>query len=110
MYTFGDANYDKQLKSGVKPVKYGAIPADRVPANFPKQYLEADGSYGGGRVFTTTGDAQRAVNEAMQQGVLSPNQHWGIYEVDADWSSHAYELKPNDYRLKESANVIRRVE
>ena len=109
LYTFGDATYAKKLAAGVSPIKLGPIAADKVPANFPRKFLEADGSYGGGRVFCSVAEAEQAVLEAKEQNMINANEEWGVYLVDGDWKTYAYELHPNDFRLRSSRAVIKRV-
>lgn len=109
MYTFGDATYDKKLRMGMSPVKLGPIPADSIPQGFPAKFLEADGSYGGGRVFCTIAEAQQGIIEAHRQGLLSAGKDSGIYQLVGDWDSYSYQLHPNDFRLRRSTTVLRRV-
>ena len=108
MYTYGDAAYDAKLQEGIKPVKFGQIPADKVPGEFPRKFLEADGSYGGGRVFPSIEEAEFSIAKAKGEGML-PVGDSGIYELEGDWDSYTYEAAPNDFRLRRSTNVIRRV-
>ncbi len=109
MYTFGDANYDKQLSVGIHPTKIGPIVADKVPGNFPRKFLEPDGSYGGGRVFCSIREAEQAILDARSKSLLSQEGEWGIYQLSGDWKSYVYELHPNDYRLSKPTTVIKRV-
>ncbi len=108
LYTFGDAGYEKQLSEGRHPIKQGPIAADEIPEGFPKKFLEPDGSYAGGRVFRSVAAAQQAVIEARNQGIISQEGEWGIYQLNGNWNEDAYELKPNDYRLKRTTTVLRR--
>lgn len=108
LYTFGDAGYETQLSEGRHPIKQGPIPADEIPENFPKKFLEPDGNYAGGRVFRSVAAAQQAVNDARSQGIISQDGEWGIYQLNGNWNEDAYELKPNDYRLKRTTTVLRR--
>lgn len=109
IYTYGDASYDRQLQEGKVPMKWGAIPAEHIGSNFPTKFLELDGSYGGGRVYRTVEAAERAVREAEDNRILSKGEAWGIYEVEGEWEANTYELHPNDFRLRVSAPIIRRV-
>jgi hypothetical protein len=109
MYTFGDATYDKKLRQGISPVKLGAIPAGSVPQGFPAKFLEPDGSYGGGRVFCTIAEAEQGIIEAQRQGLLSIGVDSGIYQLVGDWDSYSYQLHPNDFRLRRSTTVLKRV-
>lgn len=109
IYTYGDASYDRQLEAGISPIKLGAIPVEQVTSNFPKKFLELDGSYGGGRVFCTIEAAEAAIIDAENKNILSKGESWGIYEVEGDWQANTYELKPNDHRLRHSSPVLRRV-
>lgn len=109
IYTYGDASYDRQLEQGITPMKLGVIPVEKIAENFPKKFLESDGSYGGGRVYCTIEEAELAIIDAENKNILSKGETWGIYQVDGDWQSNTYELKPNDHRLRESAPVLKRV-
>lgn len=109
IYTYGDASYDKQLEKAILPKKLGAIPADQIPNGFPQKFLEVDGSYGGGRVFCTVEEAEAAILDAENRNFLSKGGAWGIYQVEGDWASNTYELHPNDFRLRETALIIKRV-
>lgn len=109
MYTYGDISYDKQLEQGSSPIKIGAISADKVPQEFPAKFLEPDGSYGGGRVYSSIADAEQAISDATNQGILPQGEQWGIYELVGDWNTYAYELNPYDYRLNRSTAVLKRV-
>ncbi len=110
IYTYGDApSYDKQLDQGTSPMKLGAIPAEELPGGFPRKFLEEDGSYGGGRVFRSVEEAEIALQEAAEKNIISKSENWGIYQVEGDWASITYELHPHDYRLRQSAPVVKRV-
>jgi hypothetical protein len=109
MYTFGDANYDHQLREGVHPVKYGPIQAGHVPENFPHKFLAEDGSYAGGHVYPTIQEARQAVMDAKRRGIISQDGDWGIYELEGDWHKDAYPAKPGEYHLRKTTKVIKRV-
>lgn len=109
MYTFGDANYERQLQEGRPPVKHGPIAVTEVPSNFPVKFLESDGSYAGGRVYKTISEAQRAILEAKSSGMISEKGDWGIYQLNGKWDEFAYEHKPGEWHLKQSTTVAKRV-
>ncbi len=109
IYTFGDSNYDKQLKEGRTPTKLGPIVEEEIPINFPAKFLEPDGSYAGGRVYRTVAEAERAIRDAKQNGLISETQDWGIYQLKGNWDELTYEYRPGDYRLRQSTLVLRRV-
>lgn len=109
LYTFGDSNYDSQLKNGASPIKKGPIAASEIPAGFPQKFLEPDGSYAGGRVYSSIEDAQKAVLEAKDNGLISREGDWGIYELQGDWNEYTYEIRPNEHHLRKSTTAVRRV-
>lgn len=109
IYTFGDASYDSQLRQGIAPIKKGPILAKDLPPGFPGKFLEADGSYAGGHIYSSIQEAQRAILEAKEQGLISKDGDWGIYELHGNWDEYAYELRPNEYCLRKSTTVVKRV-
>jgi hypothetical protein len=110
IYTYGDApSYDRQLDQGTAPMKLGAISAEQLPGGFPRKFLEADGSYGGGRVFRSVEEAEIALHEAEEKNIIPKGENWGIYQVEGDWAAITYEINPHDYRLRQSARVVKRV-
>lgn len=109
IYTYGDASYERKLQQGEVPMKWGAIPAEHVAIRFPEKFLEPDGSYGGGRVYRTIEEAEAAILEAENNNILSRGEARGVYQVEGDWDTNTYELHPNDYRLRASAPIIRKV-
>lgn len=109
LYTFGDAGFERQLSEGRHPIKQGPIAVDQIPEEFPKKFLESDGCYAGGRVFSSIAEAQQAVLEARRNGVISEEGEWGIYQLDGDWEIDVYEVRPKEYHLKRSTTVRKRV-
>lgn len=109
IYTYGDASYERQLQEGKVPMKWGSIPAAHVSTSFPKKFLEPDGRYGGGRVYRTIEEAEAAVKDAENKNILSKGEAWGIYQVEGDWETNTYELYPNDFRLRQTAPIIKKI-
>lgn len=109
MYTFGDANYERQLKEGKPPIKHGPIAISDVPDHFPVKFLDPDGSYAGGRIYKTISEAQRAVLEAKRTGMISESGEWGIYQLEGNWDEYAYEPRPGEWHLNKSTLVAKRV-
>lgn len=110
VYTIGDVNYDKALESGKPSIKLGVIPAGQVPPIFPKSFLEADGSYGGGVVYCSIEGAKQGLNNLLEKNILPKEMEWHIYELEATWETDVYKLKVNDFRLKKTSKVKKRVD
>ncbi len=109
VYTIGDISYDKSLENGNNSIKLGPIPAEQVPPIFPKSFLEADGSYGGGVVYCSAEGAIQGLNNLLQKSILPKDMEWHIYELEATWEIDVYELNKNDFRLKNPSKVKSRV-
>jgi len=109
IYVFGDSSYDEQLSKGVSPIKLGPISASEVPASFPAQFLEPDGSYAGGHIYCSIEEAESGILEAKRKGIISAEGDWGIYQLQGHWDEYAYELHPNEFYLRKSTPVLRRV-
>jgi hypothetical protein len=101
IYTFGDSTYQTQLQMGKNPIKLGFIESDKIPSAFPKEFLEADGSYPGGRIYATI--------PVKQKGIISQEDDWGVYQLQGNWDDYAYELRPNEFYLRQSTLVVKRV-
>ena len=109
VYTIGEVSYDKSLENGNPSIKLGPIPADQVPPVFPKSFLEPDGSYAGGGVYSSPEEAAMGLTKLLEKGILPKDMEWHIYELDANWETDVYLLKKGDYRLQKPSRVKRRV-
>jgi len=104
VYTFGA--YDDPFSKQATVLKLGPLPTSEIPSEFPRRFLEADGSYGGGEAFQSIADACRGLQEFAAVGRLPAGNHWHIYLTDAMWGSDTYELRPRDFRLSHTATVL----
>lgn len=109
IYVFGDSTYEKQLLEGRHPVKLGPITSDSIPDSFPKKFLEPDGSYAGGHIYRTIEEAERAILEAKQKGLIPEEGNWGVYQINGNWDEYVYELRPNEYYLRKASPVMKKV-
>lgn len=110
VYTVGEVSYDQALADGKSIMKLGPIPAGNVPPVFPKSFLESDGSYGGGIVYKSVEDAKDGLAASLKNGTLPAGLEWHIYQLDAEWENDVYELKKDDYRLKQPCPVEKRIQ
>ena len=107
VYTVGAYDYALVKQGGV--LKLGPLPHSEVPPQLPKTFLEKDGSYGGGEAFKTVHDACSDLKKQISSGKLPASINWHIYLLKAKWRVDTYELHPNDFRIKHSVIVLRKV-
>jgi len=110
VYTIGEPEVAQAIARGHNVTKPGPLPARAVPPSAPKRALEPDGSYAGGRVFCTAGEARTAATELVAKGVLPKDRPWRIYEVGAAWDKDVYEKRPGEFRLKQPARMTKPVD
>jgi len=108
VYTIGA--YEECLKNNAEVHKFGPMHANEVPEWMPKSFLEKDGSYGGGEVFRTIKEAQLTLEKQICSKMLPEGMDFYIYLLEADWTRDVCELHPNDFRLKTTVLVLKKVE
>jgi hypothetical protein len=107
VYTLGDSGVSSAIASGQTVMKPGPVPAIAVPPGTPRAALEPDGSYAGGRVFCSVPEARAALAELQAKGAIPPGRPWRVYVVAASWREDVYESRPDEYRLKRSARMVK---
>lgn len=107
VYTIGA--YEEAFAQGKTVTKLGPLSAANVPPVFPKSFLEKDGSYAGGEVFDSIERALATLKEQLSSEILPKELNWHIYLLEADFQKDTYELHPNDFRIKHTVNVLKRV-
>jgi hypothetical protein len=110
IYTLGDAGIADALASGRQVMKPGPLPARAVPPSAPRTTLESDGSYAGGRVYCSLPEAKSALARIGANKKALPDRGLRVYEVAAQWRQDVYELRPDDYRLKRSVQMLRAID
>lgn len=108
IYTFGDAAYIINPTMGEAIYRPGRIPADEVPPQVPRAYLEPDGSFAGAPVYCTAEDTRKSIAALIKENKL-PEGDWRVYQLEGDWATGTYELKSGEYRLARDAAVIDQV-
>lgn len=101
--------YDKAFSKHATVTKLGPLSAAQVPKSIPREFLEKDGSYGGGGAYCSIEAACLGMQHEVQSGVLAKDEVWHVYLLDAEWGKDVYELHPNDFRIKHSVRVLKRV-
>ncbi len=107
VYTIGD--YDNSLIANGMVIKLGPENAQEVTDNFPKSFLESDGTYGGGEAFCSIERACEVMFQLKNNGTLPYDGNWRIYLLQARWDKDVYQLKNDDYRINKPVKVLQEV-
>jgi hypothetical protein len=61
------------------------------------------------QIYATIPEAEKGILEAKQKGIISKEEDWGVYQLEGNWDDYAYELRPNEFYLRQSTLVVKRV-
>ncbi len=110
IFTIGEQTaYDKALQSKKPLIKVGPLKASDVPPQFPRIFLEADGSYGGGEALASPKEAIAKINVLIKSGVLAQSSRWEVYTLEGCFDQDTYELHPHDFRINKNLKVTKKI-